>query len=1205
MIVVKKTVFFLLILISLIFLSCSVFAVYDVVSGEVNVYVNDTKIVFDTQPVFIKNRTMVPIRGVFEAMGATVDWDNNEKIVTIEKGIKIQVQLDNPKALIDGKTILMDVPAAGINGRILVPIRFISEALKANVDWVNSTKTVFINEEVKNTDSGNNQNWGKFYANEVWNYYIMEGFVLLKENIETKKLEKIADNVVCDLHIYDDWVYYIGIDKGMNKVLRINQYSKEKEIIVDAPIDSIQVVNNWVYYSHSGEETILYRTKADGSVTERIIGGGNFHPKSWLIQNGWIYFQNLKSNTISRARIDGSDLTEMTKLYATPPYDNSNSISDFGDSIFEIKLIDKDFLYLSLGNPGYIGEFYYDSGIYRIPINGGNPEIITNKVPVSINMDDAWIYMAVKSYSSYQLVKCRKDGSELFTINEYKQNDIPKSIYINNSTLLYTLLRGSGAQEELFFKMSSLGGNISTFSIIYGNDYYQIRDILTEASNAYGQLDSLSMLQISSSGKENDSIITSESKISNTQSLYYQNIKHENEAGYLETWTDKMFLYSRNADESQWNIKESPISGKTKPYTVLDYIQPTQELSNNLSLKTEYGKYIISGKGAFPELINKLLEAEVLVYDYSGCFIDSAALVISIDRNSNYIEELKLEIYYYDIINKKSYTSRYQFVNSLFNSIYLNRPPELFQSVNDKNRAMNNIESGKKKLSEGKYEDAIALFDTAISFYSKAFDAYIYKGDALYSQGKYEEAISNYEQYFKLNPSDIEVLTHQGICYLKLGSLNKAEELAKAVLAVNNYSVKAYNLAGAVAFAREDYPLAYEYYNKAITLDPGFYEAHIQIMNTLFNAGNYTKCIEAANEFLTRFPGDRNIMFTKARCLSHQGNSTSAIMVFKDILLMDPSNDFVTMTYIAIEYENLQNYTKAQEYAEKAQVVYADYSLLRYLIQKLEYDISISSSQKLVDFLMNYYLYYVDSNDLKKALDNFIIKRNNFNLDDIKSLIEAIKSPDDTSTLIVTGSDYKNLINFDDNSFMEVKEETDLVYIKIKKFSNKSGIKFSEYIQSLAGTKNKALLLDLRDTTGGLSDEANIMLDVLLGECNAGYIIDRDGYIRVFKSGKSHIVFNRIGILVNEKTAGSSELLTLGLKTYLNNVTIIGKKTVGKGIGQILYLDREKEYAIFLVNHYWNVKQENIHGKGIMPDIKVDDNETEYKEAIELFLNGM
>ena len=1201
----KKTVFFLLFLISLLSFSYSALAANNVVTGEVNVYVNDTKIIFDTQPVFINNRTMVPIRGVFEAMGATVDWDNEKKIVTIEKDIKIQVQLDNPKAIVDGKIVLMDVPAAGINGRILVPIRFISEALKANVDWVNSTKTVFINEDIWNTGLGNTQNWGKFYADEAWNYYIIKDWVLLKENIETKKLEKVTDNVICDLHIYGGWIYYIGVDKGMNKAFRINKSSKEKEIIIDTPVDSIQVVNNWVYYSKSDDETILFRAKADGSETEKIIEGGNFSPKSWLVQNGWIYFQNLKDSTISRIRIDGSELTEISKLFVEPSYDNTSDISEFDDNRFEIKLIDKDFLYLSLENSGYIGSLYYASGIYRVPINGRNPEIITSRVPVSINMDDEWLYMAVKNNNSYQLVKCNKEGSELLTINEYKQNDILKNIYINDLTLLYTLLRGTEAQEELFFKMSSKGGNISAFSTIFGTDYYQIKEILTEASNSYTQLGSYSILQISSSEKENNSIITNESKISNTQSLYYQRIKQGNEANYFETWTDKMFLYSRYADEDQWSIKESPLLGKAKPDTIFDYIQPTQELCNNLSLKSEYGKYVISGKGAFTELINKLLQSDVLVYDYRGSFIDLVALEITINRNSNYIEELKLEIYYYDTINNESYTSRYQFVSSLFNSVYLNRPSGLFQSVNDKNRAVNNIEAGKKKLNEGKYEDAISMFDTAIGFYSKAFDAYIYKGDALYSQGKYEEAISTYEQYFKLNPSDIEVLTHQGICYLKLGSLNKAEELAKAVLAVNNYSVKAYNLAGAVAFAREDYPLAYEYYNKAITLDPSFYEAHIQIMNTLFNAGNYTKCIEAANEFLIRFPEDRSIMFTKARCLSHQGNSTSAIMVFKDILLMDPSNDFVTMTYIAIEYENLQNYTKAQEYAEKAQVVYADYSLLRYLIQKLEYDISTSSSQKLVDFLMNYYLYYNDSNDFKKALDNFIIKRNNFNLDDIKNLIEAIKSPDDTSTLIVTGSDYKNLINFDDNSLMEVKEETDVVYIKIKNFSNKSGIKFSEYIQSLTSTKNKTLLLDLRDTTGGLSAEANIMLDVLLGECNAGYIIDRDGYIRVFQSGKSHIVFNKIGILVNEKTAGSSELLTLGLKTYLNNVTIIGKKTMGKGTGQILYLDREKEYAIFLVNHYWNVKQENIHGKGIMPDIKVDDNETEYKEAIELFLKGL
>lgn len=1198
----KKTAFFLVSLVLLLLTSYSAFAVYNIVTGEVNVYVNDTKIIFDTQPVYINNRTMVPIRGVFEAMGATVEWDNDKKIVTIEKGIKIQVQLDNPKALVDGKTIIMDVPPAGINGRILVPIRFISEALNAEVEWVNSTKTVFIKSDYKNADSGNIQNWGKFSSDESWNYYIMKDNVLLRENKKSKKLEKVADNIVCDLHVNDDWIYCVGIDKGVKKAVRINKTTKVKEIISDIPVNSILVINDWVYYSSSENETILYRTKTDGSVTDKILENGNFSPKSWLVQDGWIYYQNLSGKNISRARIDGSEKAELTKLFVSSVSSGNIQFSD--DNRFEIKMIDNEYIYLSLNNSGYMGNTFYSPGIYRVPVNGGDPDIITEKVPVSINMDDQWLYMAVKNNDKYRLVKAGKNGSELITINEYKQNDIPKNIYINNSTLIYTLLRGTDGMEELFFIISSQGGNISTFSVIYGSDYYEIKEILTAASGVNERLDSYSVLQISSSGKDTGKIITTEKKASNTQSLYYQRIKQEDWKDYIETWVDKMYQYSKYGEETEWSIEESPLYGKTKPVSIFDYVQPTQELCNNLSLQSGYGRYVLKGKGAFPELIDRLLESGLLVYDYSKSFINSIDLEITINRTSSFIEEIKLEINYFDAEDEKSYTDRYQFVAGQFNSIYINRPPELFQAVNDKNRASNNIEAGKKKLIEGKYNDAIALFDIAIGFYSKAYDAYLYKGEALYRLGKYEEAILTYDQYIKLNPNDIEVLTHQGMCYLKLGNLNKAEELAKAVLEIDTHSVKAYNLAGDVAYRREDYNMAYEYYSKAITFDPYFYDSHIQIMNTLFNAGKYTKCINTADEFLKRYPWDRNILFIKARCLSYQGNSADAIGVFKEILSMNPSNDFVTMTYIALEYENLQDYSKSREYAERAQAVYADYSLLKYLIQKLEYDISTSSGQKLVDFLRNNYLYYNESDDLKKALDNFISKGKNFNIDDVKRLIDAIKNSEDTSSLIITGESFKSIINFNDKSFMEVKEDTGSVYIKIKSFTNKSGIKFSEYIQSLTNTENKTLLLDLRDNTGGLSAEANAMLDVLLGECNASYLIDRDGYISVFNSDKSQVAFKRIGILVNENTAGSSELMALGLKTYLNNVTIIGRNTMGNGTGQIFYLDREKEYAVFLVNHYWNVKQENIHGKGIMPDIRANDNDTDYKEALELFMKS-
>lgn len=1198
----KKTAFFLVAVVFLLLMSYSAFSSYNIVTGEVNVYVNDTKIIFDTQPVYINNRTMVPIRGVFEALGATVEWDNDKKIVTVEKDIKIQVQLDNTKAVVDGQTVTMDVPAVGLNGRILVPLRFISEALNAEVEWVNSTKTVFIKADYKNADSGNTQNWGKFSSDEDWNYYIIKDYVLLRENKKNKKLEKVSDNIVCDLHTTGEWIYCVGIDKGEKKAVRINKKTKEKKVIADFPVNSIQVVNDWVYYSNSEDETILYRTKTDGSVTEKILENGNFSPKNWLVRDGWIYYQDLKNSNISRARIDGSELTKLADLYAAPI--SAANTQESGESRFEIKLIDNDYIYLLLNNQDYMEKTNYASGMYRVPVNGGSIEIITDKVPVSINMDDQWLYMAVEANNRYRLVKTSKSGSEPVTINEYKLNDIPRNIYINDSTLIYTLLRGTGETEELFFLMSSQGGNISTFSIIYGDHYYSVKEILSAASNVNEKLDSYSILQISSSGKEPGSMKTSEKKASNGQSIFYQKIKQEDGKDYIEIWVDKMYQYSRYGNETLWSIQESPLTGKSKPAVIFDFIQPTQELCNNLSLRNESGKHVLKGKGAFTEFIDKLTESDILVYDYNNSFIDSIDLEITINRNSNYIEEVKLEINYYDPARKRSYTDRYQFIAGQFNSIYINRPPELFQAVNDKNRAMNNIEAGRKKMNEGKYEDAIVMFDIAIGFYGKAYDAYLYKGEALYRQGKYEEAILNYDQYLKLNPNDTEAITLQGMCYLMLGNLNKAEALAKAVLDIDTYNVKAYNLAGDIAYKREDYSMAYEYYNKAITLDPYFYDSHIQIMNTLFIAGKYTKCISAADEFLKHYPGDRNILFTKARCFSNQGNSADAIGVFNEILQMNPSNDFVTMTYIAIEYENLQDYSKAREYAEKAQAVYADYSLLKYLIQKLEYDISTNSGQKLVDFLVNNYLYYNESAELKKALENFIAKGNNFSLDDVKSLIEAIKSPDDTSALIISGGGFKNLLNYNDKSFMEAKEDNESVYIKIKNFSNKSGMKFSEYIQSLSDTANKTLLLDLRDNTGGLSAEANAMLDVLLGECNASYLIDRDGYISVFTSDKHRVSFKKIGILVNENTAGSSELLALGLKTYLNNVTIIGRETKGRGIGQILYLDRQKEYAVYLVNHYWNVKQENIHGKGIAPDIRVNGSESDFNEAIEHFLKG-
>jgi C-terminal processing protease CtpA/Prc len=87
------------------------------------------------------------------------------------------------------------------------------------------------------------------------------------------------------------------------------------------------------------------------------------------------------------------------------------------------------------------------------------------------------------------------------------------------------------------------------------------------------------------------------------------------------------------------------------------------------------------------------------------------------------------------------------------------------------------------------------------------------------------------------------------------------------------------------------------------------------------------------------------------------------------------------------------------------------------------------------------------------------------------------------------------------------------------------------------------------------------------------------------------IEFESIVILVDENTASASELFTLSLSEFLDNVTIIGRTTFGKGVGQTVYEDIKNEYVIYLVSFYWNVMEQNINKTGIEPDILIEGTE--------------
>ncbi len=114
----------------------------------VNVMVYNKYIDFNLteQWPFIENgRTMVPLRAVFEAIGCNVSWDNVKSSAVVEyDGTKIVIPASSSTAYINGTASTLDVPAMLVNNRVMVPLRFVSEALNKTVTWDDTNKTVLI-----------------------------------------------------------------------------------------------------------------------------------------------------------------------------------------------------------------------------------------------------------------------------------------------------------------------------------------------------------------------------------------------------------------------------------------------------------------------------------------------------------------------------------------------------------------------------------------------------------------------------------------------------------------------------------------------------------------------------------------------------------------------------------------------------------------------------------------------------------------------------------------------------------------------------------------------------------------------------------------------------------------------------------------------------------------------------------------------------
>jgi len=115
------------------------------VDNHIYVEVGEKLLGFDTEPVIESERILVPLRFVFESMGADVEWENSSRRAGVKDGATtINFSIDNTTAYINGTNKVMDVPARLVNSITMVPLRFLSEELGFNVLWNQESRTATI-----------------------------------------------------------------------------------------------------------------------------------------------------------------------------------------------------------------------------------------------------------------------------------------------------------------------------------------------------------------------------------------------------------------------------------------------------------------------------------------------------------------------------------------------------------------------------------------------------------------------------------------------------------------------------------------------------------------------------------------------------------------------------------------------------------------------------------------------------------------------------------------------------------------------------------------------------------------------------------------------------------------------------------------------------------------------------------------------------
>lgn len=301
--------------------------------------------------LLVDGRTMLPLRTIFESIGAEVQWNQPTQTVTAVKGdTTITMQIHSKTAQVNNQKHELDVPAQLINNKTMVPVRFVSEALGAKVTWNGQEGIVgisidelqlkvFVEDPAREDElnrvrnfqrqrhavAAHDDGWVYYFKTWPYNYFNPSENGIYKEKLDgtldgTGRV-KLSSDEVYSLTVVDGWIYYTTFNERTLEgpfylyKMSLDGKTKKRLLTLDFPADVTYIDKDWIYYSPSSSykpndqygTQDLYKISTDGKNKTFIatLEAPSANIYNMQVVGDYIYYQSLFR--LHRIKEDGSE----------------------------------------------------------------------------------------------------------------------------------------------------------------------------------------------------------------------------------------------------------------------------------------------------------------------------------------------------------------------------------------------------------------------------------------------------------------------------------------------------------------------------------------------------------------------------------------------------------------------------------------------------------------------------------------------------------------------------------------------------------------------------------------------------------------------------------------------------------------------------------------------------------------------------------